>query len=150
MVNGSLFLEKLVFVWVYFQIPLRHILTKTKLECPFGLQISFGLVEETYMVSMLFFTTNPSKLFRVRGVDVVKFEKKKIMPQNSLSLSERESVVVNEDVTFPRWPSWEFGMAKDIKHATISLRIVSNNYSSCQKSLNRPKIVWNLSRGQTL
>ena len=32
--NGSLFLEKLVFVWVYFQIPLRHIPTKTKLEYP--------------------------------------------------------------------------------------------------------------------
>ena len=42
-----------------------------------------------------------SPLFRVQGVDVVKFEKK-IMPQNSLSLSERESVVVNEDVAFPR------------------------------------------------
>ena len=32
--NGLLFLEKLVFVWVYFQIPWRHILTKTKLEYP--------------------------------------------------------------------------------------------------------------------
>ena len=31
-INGSLFLEKLVFVWVYFQIPLRHIPSKTKLE----------------------------------------------------------------------------------------------------------------------
>ena len=30
--NGLLFLEKLVFVWVYFQIPWRHIPTKTKLE----------------------------------------------------------------------------------------------------------------------
>ena len=30
--NGSLFLEKLVFVWVYFQIPWQHIPTKTKLE----------------------------------------------------------------------------------------------------------------------
>ena len=37
--NGSLFLEKLVFVWVYFQIPLRHIPTKTKLEYPPGLSI---------------------------------------------------------------------------------------------------------------
>ena len=27
-------------------------------------------------------------------------------------------------------------MSKDIKHGTISLRIVSNNYSSCQKSLD--------------
>ena len=61
------------------------------------------------------------------------WKKKKIMPQNSLSLSEMESVVVDEDVAFPRWPPWEFGMAKDIKHGTISLRIVSNNYSSCQK-----------------
>ena len=34
--NGSLFLEKLVFVWVYFQIPWRHIPTKTKLEYPPG------------------------------------------------------------------------------------------------------------------
>ena len=30
--NGSLFLEKLVFVWVYFHILWRHIPTKTKLE----------------------------------------------------------------------------------------------------------------------
>ena len=58
--NGSLFLEKLVFVCVYCQIPLRHIPTKTKLECPLGLQISFELIEETYMVPVLFFTTNPS------------------------------------------------------------------------------------------
>ena len=36
--NGLLFLEKLVFVWVYFQIPWRHIPTKTKLEYPPGLQ----------------------------------------------------------------------------------------------------------------
>ena len=35
-VNGSLFLEKLVFVRVYFQIPWRHIPTKTKLEYPRG------------------------------------------------------------------------------------------------------------------
>ena len=34
--NGSLFLEKLVFVWVYFQILWRHIPTKTKLEYPPG------------------------------------------------------------------------------------------------------------------
>ena len=34
--NGSLFLEKLVFVWVYFQIPWWHIPTKTKLEYPPG------------------------------------------------------------------------------------------------------------------
>ena len=34
--NGSLFLEKLVFVWVYFQIPWRHLPTKTKLEYPPG------------------------------------------------------------------------------------------------------------------
>ena len=34
--NGLLFLEKLVFVWVYFQIPWRHIPTKTKLESPRG------------------------------------------------------------------------------------------------------------------
>ena len=32
--NGLLFFEKLVFVWVYFQIPWRHIPTKTKLEYP--------------------------------------------------------------------------------------------------------------------
>ena len=32
--NWSLFLEKLVFVWVYFQILLRRIPTKTKLESP--------------------------------------------------------------------------------------------------------------------
>ena len=32
--NGSLFLGKLVFVWVYFQILRRHVPTKTKLEYP--------------------------------------------------------------------------------------------------------------------
>ena len=37
-----------------------HIPTKTKLECPLGLQISFELIEETYVVPVLFFTTNPS------------------------------------------------------------------------------------------
>ena len=34
---GHFFLEKLVFVWVYFQIPWRHIPTKTKLEYPPGI-----------------------------------------------------------------------------------------------------------------
>ena len=34
--NGLLFLEKLVFVWVYFQILWWHIPTKTKLEYPQG------------------------------------------------------------------------------------------------------------------
>ena len=33
-VNGSLFLEKLVFVWVYFQNSQWHVPTKTKLEYP--------------------------------------------------------------------------------------------------------------------
>ena len=35
--NGSLFLEKLVFVWVYFQILRRHIPAKTKLKYLWGL-----------------------------------------------------------------------------------------------------------------
>ena len=34
--NGLLFLEKLVFVWVCFQIPWQHIPTKSKLEYPPG------------------------------------------------------------------------------------------------------------------
>ena len=34
--NGWLFLEKLVFVWVYFQISLWHVPTKTKLKYPTG------------------------------------------------------------------------------------------------------------------
>ena len=34
--NESLFLKILVLVWVYFQIPRRHIPTKTKLEYPPG------------------------------------------------------------------------------------------------------------------
>ena len=38
--NGLLFLEKLVFVWVYFQILWRHIPTKTKLEYPPGIKFS--------------------------------------------------------------------------------------------------------------
>ena len=77
-----------------------------------------------------------SPLFRVRGVDVVKFEKK-IMPQNSLSLSDRESVV----------GKWRCGISKmtamrvwhGLRYKTcynFSENIVSNNYSSCQKSLN--------------
>ena len=120
--NGSLFLEKLVFVCVCCQIPLRHIPTKTKLECPLGLQISFELIEETYIWSQCCFSPqiplnllNPP-LFRVRGVDqysgqVWKKKKKVSLSQNGLSLSERESVVVNEDVTFARWPPWDFCMA---------------------------------------
>ena len=36
------FLEKLVFVWVYFQIPRRHVPTKTKLECPPGPKFDFS------------------------------------------------------------------------------------------------------------
>ena len=35
--NGSLFLEKVVFVLVYFQILQQHVPTKTKLEYPPGL-----------------------------------------------------------------------------------------------------------------
>ena len=38
--NGSLFLEKLVFVWVYFQISWWHVPTKTKLEYPPGVDVS--------------------------------------------------------------------------------------------------------------
>ena len=38
--NGSLFLEKVVFVLVYFQILQRHVPTKTKLEYPPGLDAS--------------------------------------------------------------------------------------------------------------
>ena len=37
--NGSLFLEKLVFVWVFFQIPLRHVPTETQLEYLPGKQV---------------------------------------------------------------------------------------------------------------
>ena len=116
-------------------------LPKTKLECPFGLQISFGLVEETY-ISMLFFTTNPSKFVKFTIVPCPRcwcgqVWKKKIMPQNSLSLSERESVV----------GKWRCGISKmtamrvwhGLRYKTcynFSENIVSNNYSSCQKSLN--------------
>ena len=42
--NGLLFLEKLVFVWVYFQILWRHIPTKTKLEYPPGLPMCVELL----------------------------------------------------------------------------------------------------------
>ena len=34
--NGLLFLEKLVFVWVFFQIPWRHIPAKPNLSTPPG------------------------------------------------------------------------------------------------------------------
>ena len=44
--NGLLFLEKLVFVWVFFQIPRRHIPTKTKLEYPPG-SVSARVERET-------------------------------------------------------------------------------------------------------
>ena len=40
--NGSVFLEKLVFVWVYFQIPWQHVPTKTKLENPQERTSCFG------------------------------------------------------------------------------------------------------------
>ena len=40
--NGLLFLEKLVFVWVYFQISWRHIPTKTKLEYPRDLDMEIN------------------------------------------------------------------------------------------------------------
>ena len=42
--NGLRFLEKVVFVWVYFQIPWRHIRTKTKLEYPLGNRIMYLLL----------------------------------------------------------------------------------------------------------
>ena len=38
--NGSLFVEKMVSVWVYFQILQRHIPTKTKLEYPPGKNVT--------------------------------------------------------------------------------------------------------------
>ena len=44
--NGLLFLEKLVFVWVYFQIPWRHIPTKTKLEYPPPRDLDMEIDEE--------------------------------------------------------------------------------------------------------
>ena len=120
--NGSLFLEKLVFVCVCCQIPLRHIPTKTKLECPLGLQISFELIEETYKVPVLFFTTNPSLIFWIHHcfvsevliITVVKFEKrkKKKVCLRMVSRYQRGNLLwLNEDVTFPRWPPWEFCMA---------------------------------------
>ena len=115
--NGSLFLEKLVFVCVCCQIPLRHIPTKTKLECPLGLQISFELIEETYM----FFTTNPSfvestivscpRCWSVQWSSLKKRKKKKVCLRMVSRYQRGNLLWLNEDVTFPRWPPWEFCMA---------------------------------------
>ena len=44
--NGLLFLEKLVFVWVYLQIPWQHIPTKTKLEYPPPRDLDMEIDEE--------------------------------------------------------------------------------------------------------
>ena len=98
--NGSLFLEKLVFVCVCCQIPLRHVPAKTKLECPLGLQISFEVIEETYIWSQCCFSPqiplnllNPP-LFRVRGVDQYsgqvwkKKKKSKFVTEWSLAIRE--------------------------------------------------------------
>ena len=50
--NGSLFLENLVFVWVFFQIPLWHIPTKTKLEYPPGLQTTRIHIDVTFLLKV--------------------------------------------------------------------------------------------------
>ena len=49
--NGSIFLEKLVFVWVYFQILRRHIPTKTKFEYPRECNIIKMCYSEKYGVN---------------------------------------------------------------------------------------------------
>ena len=83
-------------------------LPKPNLSAPSDYRSVLGLLRKRIWFQCYFSPQIPlnllnSPLFRVQGVDAVKFEKnKKIMPQNSLSLSERESVVVNEDVAFPR------------------------------------------------
>ena len=75
--NGSVFLEKLVFVWVYFQILWQHILTKTKLEYPPG-PLTTGQMKRS-----------PWALFMVdlnQHIDIVSFVEKrlfKIWPFNS-------------------------------------------------------------------
>ena len=50
--NGLFFLEKLVFVWVYFQIPWWHIPTKIKLEYPLGSFIKYTYIEETVFLTL--------------------------------------------------------------------------------------------------
>ena len=57
--NGLLFLEKLVFVWVYFQIPWRHIPTKTKLEYPPGTWNRWRKPLRSFTVSPLWFGLTP-------------------------------------------------------------------------------------------
>ena len=52
--NGLLFLEKLVFVWVYFQIPWRHIPTNTKLEYPPGTEQTNKHTNATLPISWKF------------------------------------------------------------------------------------------------
>ena len=115
--NGSLLLEKLVFVCVCCQITLWHIPTKTKLECPLGLQISFELIEETYMFfhhkSLLIYWIHHCFVSEVLISTVVKFEKrKKKVCLRMVSRYQRGNLLwLNKDVTFPRWPPWEFCMA---------------------------------------
>ena len=52
---GLLFLEKLVFVWVYVQILWRHIPTKTKLEYAPGPWSAFPEMFENFLKKKLYF-----------------------------------------------------------------------------------------------
>ena len=122
--NGSLFLAKLVFVCVCCMLSNSAAAYPYQNQTWVPLRITDQLWAywgNVYMVPVLFFTLIPLNLlnpplFRVRGVDqysgqVWKKKKKVSLSHNGLSLSERESVVVNEDVTFARWPPWDFCMA---------------------------------------
>ena len=64
MMNRSLFLEKLVFEWVYYQIPQRRIPTKTKLEYPFP-GVSYRACSSC---------SEPSKVLQLAGAKILHHE----------------------------------------------------------------------------
>ena len=97
--NGSLFLKTFgICMSILSNSAAAHPYPKPNLSAPSDYRSALGLLRKRICFQCCFSPQIPlnllnSPLFRVRGVDVVKFEKKKKRPQNSLSLSERESVV---------------------------------------------------------
>ena len=123
--NGSLFLAKLEFVCVCCQIPLRHIPTKTKLESRTWVPLRITDQLWAYWGNVC----GPSVVFHHKSLlicwfrhcfvsevlisTVVKFEKrkKKVCPRMVSRYQRGNLLWLNEDVTLPRWPPWEFCMA---------------------------------------
>ena len=89
-------------------------LPKPNLSAPSDYRSALGLLRKRIWFQCCFSPQIPlnllnSPLFRVRGVDVVRFGEKKSCPR-IVYRYQRGNLVVNEDVAFPRWPPWEFSM----------------------------------------